>query len=150
MGKSRRREGPDTAPLMRTGEGVAPPHPVPLGLLCVCAQLHPTFWLFVTPWTVARQAPLSTGFPRQEYWSGLPCPPPGDLPDPGIEPSSPSSPALARGFFAASATREALELLGPGTPPHRHPPPNCMRAPLFRSVHIIPQAHLQRCPQTPF
>ena len=40
---------------------------------------------FVTPRTAARQAPLSVGFPRQEYWSGLPCPPPGDLPDPGIE-----------------------------------------------------------------
>ena len=42
--------------------------------------------LFATPWTVARQAPLSMGFSRQEYWSGLPCPPPGDLPYPGIEP----------------------------------------------------------------
>ena len=45
---------------------------------------------FVTPWTVAHQAPLSMGFPRQEYWSGLPFPPPGDLPDPGIEPGSPA------------------------------------------------------------
>ena len=44
--------------------------------------------LFVTPWTVARQAPLSTGFSRQECWSGLPCPPPGDLPNPGMEPGS--------------------------------------------------------------
>ena len=44
--------------------------------------------LFVTPWTVACQAPLSMGFSRQEYWSGLPCPPPGDLPDPWIEPGS--------------------------------------------------------------
>ena len=42
--------------------------------------------LFVTPWTVAYQAPLSTGFSRQEYWSGLPFPSPGDLPDPGIKP----------------------------------------------------------------
>ena len=48
------------------------------------------------PWTVARQAPPSVGFSRQEYWSGLPLPPPGDLPDPGIEPVSP---ALAAGFF---------------------------------------------------
>ena len=47
----------------------------------------------MTPWTVARQAPLSMGFSRQEYWSGLPFPP-GDLPDPGIEPVSPVSPAL--------------------------------------------------------
>ena len=47
-------------------------------------------WLFVTPWTVAHQASLSMGFPRQEYWSGLPCPPPGDLPDPGIIPRAPA------------------------------------------------------------
>ena len=46
--------------------------------------------LFVTPWTVAYQASLSMGFSRQEYWSGLPFPPPGDLPDPGIEPGSPT------------------------------------------------------------
>ena len=47
-------------------------------------------WPFVTPWTAARQAPLSTGFFRQEYWSGLPFPSPGDLPDPGIKPGSPA------------------------------------------------------------
>ena len=45
-------------------------------------------WLFVAPWTVAHQAPLSMGFSRQEYWSGWPCPPPGDLLNPGIEPKS--------------------------------------------------------------
>ena len=49
-----------------------------------------------TPWTVAHQAPLSMRFSRQEHWSGLPFPPPGDLPNPGIEPSSP---ALTGGFF---------------------------------------------------
>ena len=54
---------------------------------------------FATPWTVAHQAPLSVKFSRQEYWSGLPFPPPGGLPDPGIEPTSPVSPALAGGFF---------------------------------------------------
>ena len=53
--------------------------------------------LFVTPWTVARQAPLSIGFSRQEYWSGLPFPPPGGLPDPGI--TSIVSPALAGRYF---------------------------------------------------
>ena len=47
-------------------------------------------WLFVTSWTVAHQAPPSMGFSRQEYWSGLPFPSPGDLPDPGIEPRSPT------------------------------------------------------------
>ena len=46
--------------------------------------------LFVTPWTVAHQAPPSTGFSKQEYWSGLPFPSPGDLPNPGIEPRSPA------------------------------------------------------------
>ena len=46
--------------------------------------------LFVTPWTVAHQAPLSMGFSRQDYWSGLPFPSPGDLPDAGIEPGSPT------------------------------------------------------------
>ena len=51
-------------------------------------------WLFATPWTVAHQAPLSMEFPRQEYWSGLPFPPPEDLPDPGMESESPVSPAL--------------------------------------------------------
>ena len=56
-----------------------------------------------------RQAPLSMGSSREEYWSGLPCPPPGDLPDPGIEPSSLRSPALAGGFFNTSATWEAKE-----------------------------------------
>ena len=53
----------------------------------------------MSPWTVACQAPQSLEFSRLEYWSGLPFPPPGDLPDPGIEPESPVSPALAGGFF---------------------------------------------------
>ena len=53
----------------------------------------------VIPWTVAHQPPLSMGFSRQEYWSGLPFSPPGDLPNPGIEPASLASPALAGGFF---------------------------------------------------
>ena len=48
----------------------------------------------VTPWAVVHQAPLSTEFSKQDYWSGLPLRPPGDLPDPGIEPSSPGSPAF--------------------------------------------------------
>ena len=52
--------------------------------------------IFVTSWTVAHQAPLSMGFPRKEYWSGLPFPFPGDLPDPGIEPMAP---ALQADFF---------------------------------------------------
>ena len=77
-----------------------------LGRLCVLS-LFSHVQLFVTPWTVACQAPLSMGFSRQEYWSGLPCPPPGDLPDPGIEPVPIMSPALAGRFFTTSATWEA-------------------------------------------
>ena len=52
-----------------------------------------------TPWTVGCQAPLSMVFTRQEYWSGLPCPSPGDLPEPGMEPASLMSPALVGGFL---------------------------------------------------
>ena len=57
-------------------------------------------------WTVAHQAPRSMGFSRQEYWSGLPCPPSGNLPDPGIKLMSLMSAALAGGFFIASAMEE--------------------------------------------
>ena len=57
-------------------------------------------WLFATPWIVAHQAPLSMVFSRQEYQSGLPFPPPGDLTNRGIEPLSPVPPALAGRFFA--------------------------------------------------
>ena len=62
--------------------------------------------LFATPWTVAHQAALSVGFSRQEFWSGLPCPLPGDLPDPGIDPASLTSPALVGGFFTTSKAPE--------------------------------------------
>ena len=59
------------------------------------------FWMFVTLWPLAYQAPLSMGFSRQEYWSGLPCPPSGYLPNLGLEPMSLASPALAGGLFTA-------------------------------------------------
>ena len=66
--------------------------------------------LFATPWSVACQAPLSVAFSRQEFWSGLPCPPPGDSPEPGIEPHlSLTSPALASAFFITCATWEELQ-----------------------------------------
>ena len=60
--------------------------------------------LFATLRTVARQAPLSMGFSRQDYWSGLPCPPPRDVPEPGMEPTSLKSPTLAGRFFTTSAS----------------------------------------------
>ena len=61
----------------------------------------------LTLWTAAHQAPPVQGFSRQGYWRGLPFPPPGDLPDPGIKPASLMSPALAGGFFTTQATWEA-------------------------------------------
>ena len=65
----------------------------------MCPYMLSYVQLFATPWTVACQAPLSMGFYRQEYWSGLLFPSPGDLPDPGIKPEFPLSPALAGRFF---------------------------------------------------
>ena len=63
--------------------------------------------LFTTLWTVAHQAPLPMGLSRQEYWSGFPCPPSGDLPDPRNKPKSLRSHALAGGFFNTTTTWEA-------------------------------------------
>ena len=67
-------------------------------ILC-CAESLSRVCLFATPWTVAHQAPLSMGISRQEYWSGLQCPPPGDLPNPGTEHTSPAAPALEADSF---------------------------------------------------
>ena len=64
--------------------------------MCVCAKSLSHVRLFTTPWTVAHKALLFMGFSRQEYWSGLPCPTPGDLPNPGIESASPVVPALQK------------------------------------------------------
>ena len=74
------------------------------GYVVVLSQIR----LFVTLWTVAHQAPLSMGFSRQEYWSGLPFPSLGDLPNLGIEPVSLEAPALAGGFFTNSSNCEAI------------------------------------------
>ena len=76
--------------------------------MCTCILSHfCRVWLFETLWTIVHQAPLSRRFSRQEYWSGLPCPPPRDLPDPGIKLMSFISPALAGRFFTTCATWEA-------------------------------------------
>ena len=96
------------------------PSPQPLNKCpasCICVHLTPErvmyvwvfsrfshVWLFATPQTVACQAPLSMGFSRQEYWSGLPLPTPGDLPDAEIKPASLMSPALTDGFFTTRMT----------------------------------------------
>ena len=76
---------------------------------CVCAQLASVVSNSVTPWTVARQAPLSMRLCRQKYWSGLPCTPPGNLPNPGIKPRSP---AMAGDSFNTEP---------PGKPCNKHP-----------------------------
>ena len=76
---------------------------------CACMPSHfSRVQLFGTPWTIACQAPMSRRFPRQEYWSGLPFLPPGDLLDPGIKPRSLTSPALVGGFFTTSTTWNSL------------------------------------------
>ena len=67
--------------------------------VCVCACVLSPVRLFVTSWTVAHQVPMSMEFSRQEHWSGLPFSFPGDLPDPGIKPTSPASPGLVGRFF---------------------------------------------------
>ena len=88
-----------------------------IGITIKCMYLHSVISVVshsLRPYgTVACQAPLSLGFSRQEYWSGLPFPSPGDLPDPGIELVSLVSPALASGFFMTSATWEACYYKAP-------------------------------------
>ena len=76
--------------------------------MCCAVFTHFSHVRLCDLWTVACQAPLPMGISRQEHWSELLCPPPGDLPDPGIEPISLMSPALAGRFFTTSAAWEAL------------------------------------------
>ena len=70
----------------------------------------------MTPWTIACQAPLSMGFPRQEYWNGLPFPSPGDLPDPGLESTCPASPALQVGSLSLHHLGNCVPPRGPLSP----------------------------------
>ena len=122
--------------------------------------------LFATTWTVAYQAPLFMGFSRQEYWSGLLCPPPGYLPDPGIKPASFMSPELAGRFFTTSTTWEAqLMLLSsvtqscptlcnpmnrstPGLPIH-HQLPEFTQTHIHRVSDAIQPSHPLLCPSPP-
>ena len=77
----------------------------------MCAHFPSRIRLFATPWTVAHQAPLSMEFSRQQYWSGLPFPPLGDLPDSGIEPPSLTSLAFSRQILYHCTTWEAQNTL---------------------------------------
>ena len=108
------------------------------------AKLLSYILLFATLWTMACQAPLSVGFSRQEYWSGLPCPPPGDLPDPRIELKSPTSPELVQ---FSSVTHSCLTLCDPmirsmpGLPVH-HQLPEFTQT----HVHLVSFAVQPSCP----
>ena len=86
--------------------------------------------LFATPWTVACQAPLSMGFSRQEYWSGLPFPPPGNLSDPGIESASPASPVLAGRFSTTEPPGKPIKCCITSPPPQIIIPFVCSLVPL--------------------
>ena len=79
---------------------------------CCCCAVLSRVQLFMTPWTVARQAPLSKGFSRQEYWRGLPFPSPREFPNPGIKPTSLESPALANGFFTITPPGKPISRVG--------------------------------------
>ena len=83
------------------------------GETCACAFVLSRVRLFVTPWLVACPAPLSMEFSRQEHWSQLPFPPPGDLLNPGIELISPESPALAGRFFTTKPSGKPPKQLYP-------------------------------------
>ena len=91
-------------------EPVSPFHNTALLPYCRRCWVAVMFNSFVTPWTVARRAPLSMEFSRQEYWNGLPFPAPGDRPNPGIKSTSPSL-LLANRFFYGWAAGEALQTL---------------------------------------
>ena len=100
-------------------------------LVCAC-EVTLVMCNSATLWTVALQASLSVGFRRREYWSGLPFPSPGDFPNPGTEPASFMSPALANGFFTTSATNEQAcdlqrgEVSASWGLPWRGPRPGCL------------------------
>ena len=122
-----------------------------VSLLTVLCTVHSCMRLFAAPWTVAHQAPLPMEFSRQGYWSKVPFPTPGDLPDPGIEPASLVSPALAGGFFTtvqlSSAAQSRLTLCSmdcstPGLPVH-HQSRNLLK---FMSIEsVMPSNHLILC-----
>ena len=104
---------PEFPPLLAVAQGRGIPlspaqRRPPFRALWVCSQSLTCVRLFAAPWTVARQAPLPMGFTRQESWSGLPFLPPGDLPDPGTEPTSLASPTSAGGFFTTGPPGKPL------------------------------------------
>ena len=110
-------------------------------LVCCASVCMPSrAWLFETPWSVATQAPLSMEFSRQEHCHGLPCPPPGNLPNPGVEPMSLVSPALAGRFFTTASPAKPLGLvcLGPNQEQNSLDPCPLRASSLLRKTDIKP------------
>ena len=103
----RKKNRPYPSPSKASGDAAFLHHPIFSLHACVLSCFS-RVQLFVTPRTVAHQSPLSVGFSRQEYWRGLSFPPPGNLPNPRIEPTSFPSPELAGGFFTTSASWKVL------------------------------------------
>ena len=121
-----------------------PPKQTGFSHACVLSHFSPV-QLFVTLWTVAFQALVSMGFSRQEYWSGLPFPHPGDLSEPGIESTSLMSPVLAGGVFTTSATSEAHSFTAAAAKSLQSCPTLCDPvdcSPSGSSVHGILQANI--------
>ena len=127
-------------------------------LCCALSLSH--VWLFVTPWTVAPRAPLSMGFSRQEHWRGFPCPPPGDLPDSGIEPmyptlqadSLPSEPPESPACYAAQQQKKKKKKKererrwwthSISSIPETAPPHPCYHLCLFRCVSEVQSLLIQ-------
>ena len=108
--------------------------------VCVCESLS-RIRHFVTLWTVFHQAPLSMVFSKQKYWSGFPCPPPGDLPDPGFQFVSLKSPELAGRFFTTSTSWDARNLVELRS----NPDPGCLSTVNLPFFHINRDATSHPC-----
>ena len=113
VGHSPRASGTLTLSMTSQLLALGPPGFHTSKLLTICAESLSCVQVFLTLWTVACQAPLSVGFPREDYWSALPFPSPGDLPEPGIKPTSLASPALAGRFFTTEPPENPNSWPGP-------------------------------------
>ena len=109
---------------------------------CACSVVSNSLW---PPWTVAPQAPLSMGFPRQEYWSGLPFPPPGGLPNPGIEPAF----SLAGGFFTTELSRNPKGMYWIGQKVHSSTLTNFLASAIYNTLSALADSSVCKQPSLP-